>query len=129
MRNDGTNLAKLTSYEYDTATAASPDGSRVAFMSNRDGNWEIYIVNADGSGLTRLTTNEVRDGLPAWSPDGRWLAFVTYLENRWSVWAMGVDGSLPRELFTLGGSLEGRIARVDDDQQRGWTWETIAWGP
>jgi redox-regulated HSP33 family molecular chaperone len=51
------------------ATNASAAG-KIAFTSNRDGNIEIYVMNADGSGQTRLTTNAASDRFPAWSPDG-----------------------------------------------------------
>jgi WD40-like Beta Propeller Repeat len=60
----------------DLAPAWSPDGRRIAFQSNRDGNWEIYVMNADGTGIRRLTDDDARDGEPSWSPDGRRIAFV-----------------------------------------------------
>src|SRR5689334_1156339 len=50
---------------------------RIAFVSNRDGNDEIYIMNGDGSGLTNLTNNPAGDGAPVWSPDGKKIAFGT----------------------------------------------------
>jgi TolB protein len=46
----------------------SPDGQRIAFSSERDGNLEIYVINIDGSGLTRLTDHPGDDSSPAWSP-------------------------------------------------------------
>ena len=46
----------------------SPDKTRLAFASTLDGNWEIYWINADGSGLTRVTDNPALDLEPAWSP-------------------------------------------------------------
>ena len=49
----------------------SPDGRKIAFSSVRDGNSEIYVMNADGSGQTRLTSNTVYDSRPQWSADGR----------------------------------------------------------
>lgn len=54
----------------------SPDGTRIAFSSNRDGNLEIYVINVDGSNIARLTNDPGRDIMPAWSPDGSRLAFV-----------------------------------------------------
>jgi hypothetical protein len=70
-------LVQLTdSKGSDLAPAWSPDGRRIAFQSNRDGNWEIYVMNADGSNVRRLTDDDGRDGEPSWSPDGRRLAFV-----------------------------------------------------
>ena len=83
MQGDGTSPVRLTMAEHDLAPSASPDGSRVAFMSNRDGNWEVYVVDIarpegpQGQGLVRITRDSARDGLPTWSPDGRWLAFVS----------------------------------------------------
>ena len=59
--------------------AWSPDGGKIAFVSVRDGNPEIYVMDADGSSPTRLTKNDSTDGSPAWSPDGRQIAFVRYL--------------------------------------------------
>jgi len=46
----------------------APAGDKIAFASARDGNWEIYVMNADGSGQTRLTNNPAEDAMPAWSP-------------------------------------------------------------
>ena len=48
----------------------SPDGTKIAFTSERDGNNEIYIMNSDGSEQTRLTNNSADDWLPSFSPDG-----------------------------------------------------------
>jgi Tol biopolymer transport system component len=132
MQADGTSPLRLTTYEHDTAPAGSPDGSRIAFMSNRDENWEIYITGTLPPGeqdARRLTQNSARDGLPTWSPDGKWLAFVTDRDGAWAVWVMQPDGSSQHKLFDLGGPLEGEIARVTPGDQSGWTWESIAWGP
>ena len=55
--------------------AWSPDGGKIAFVSTRDGNPEIYVMNADGTGVVNLSTNAASDLGPAWSPDGTRLAF------------------------------------------------------
>jgi len=102
-------------------TAPSGSGNRIAFMSDQDGNWEIYAVNIDGSGLKRLTNNTVRDGLPTWSPDGKSIAFVSDRSGAWSIWVMNADGSNQRKLFDLGGTYGS--GNYD------WTHERISWGP
>jgi tetratricopeptide (TPR) repeat protein len=107
---------QLTEYPEDMAPDVS--GNQIAFMSNREGSWEIYIMNLDGSGLKRLTNNAANDGLPAWSPDGRAIAFVSNQGGPWAVWAMNPDGSNPRRLFNIGG---GGLSF-------GWQNQQISWG-
>jgi len=72
--------------------AFSPDGQQVAFVSARDGNPEIYLMNADGSGLKRLTDHPDGDIMPAWSPDGKYIAFVSEREGQADIWLMDADG-------------------------------------
>ena len=62
-------VARLTNNAADDVDPAwSPDGSQVAFVSTRDGNEEVYIVNVDGTDVRRLTNNAADDGEPSWSP-------------------------------------------------------------
>jgi Tol biopolymer transport system component len=76
IREDGTGLVNLTDHPaLDNQPVWSPDGSKLAFRSNRDGDPEIYAMAADGSGITRLTFHPGLDGEPAWSPDGSRIAF------------------------------------------------------
>jgi TolB protein len=72
--------------------AWSPDGTRIAFTSTRDGNPEIYIANRDGSGVRRLTNNPGIDTSPTWSPSGTQLAFVSDRSGSPQIYTMGVDG-------------------------------------
>ena len=53
----------------------SPDGRKIAFMTNRDGNFEIYVMDADGGKQKRLTKNVYNDRFPSWSPDGKQIAY------------------------------------------------------
>jgi TolB protein len=62
--------------------AWSPDGRKLAFVSRRDGNSEIYVMNADGSGLRNVTRAPSNDLDPAWSPDGRAIAFVRQIQKK-----------------------------------------------
>jgi len=80
----------------DSEPAWSPDGARIAFVSDREDNSEIYVVNTDGSGLSRLTHNTARDEAPAWSPDGARIAFASWRDN--GICVMNADGSGVRRL-------------------------------
>jgi len=74
MNADGssqTNLTNTTGFFFNGNPSWSPDGTKIAFASNRDagGGYEIYKMNSDGSAQTRLTVNSAQDQFPAWSPD------------------------------------------------------------
>jgi TolB protein len=107
MNADGTDVVRLTT---DPATdhqpAWSPDGKKIAFVSFRnepnlsdcdsspDGcNWELYVVNSDGSGETRLTDSPGQDTEPSWSPDSKRIAFSSERDGNFEIYAMNVDGT------------------------------------
>jgi Tol biopolymer transport system component len=92
-RNITTSFSKSGSNAY--AAVWSPDGSRIAFSSNRSGREEAYIQNSDGSGEPRvLKTNDDTFKHPmAWSPDGKWLVVATLHPGRqFDQWAFPVNG-------------------------------------
>lgn len=119
-------IQTITNVDQDTAPALSPDGKQVVFMSRREENWDIYVVNVDGSGLQRLTTDAADDGLPTWSPDGHAIAWVSNRGGPWAVWAMTPDGAGKRQLFTMEGSPDGFVGQ-DRFVSRGWAEERISW--
>ena len=129
MDADGTNAQQIIPGSAETNPEASPDGRRIVFMSQRDGNWEVYIANLDGSGLTRLTNHPANDGLPTWSPDGRYLAFVSDRDGMWAVWIMRPDGSEQMPLFPIGGPLDGPVRGAAAHEVHGWVEERISWAP
>ena len=69
--------------------------TQLVFVSERDGNREIYLINSNGTGPTRLTTNAANDDAPAWSPDGRRIAFASERAAIGSsdIYIMNADGS------------------------------------
>jgi len=105
---DRANLSVMRRAMTDTALATdpaiSPDGSRVAFVSTRDGNPEIYVMDADGTTLTRLTNDPQPDGRPTFTPDGAGVVFQSqrmvngkpFLE----IYSVALDGSGLKALTT-----------------------------
>ena len=95
MNPDGSNKTMLTdSSTQDGAPRWSPDGTKIVFVSHRDGNREVYVMNAGGSNPTNLTTNPAMDGFPAWSPDGSKIAFDSNREDgTGQIYIMNADGS------------------------------------
>jgi uncharacterized protein YjdB len=92
------NLAQFTKLSADTGSATdpafSPDGSRIAFVSQRDGNAEIYVMNADGTGTTRVTNDPLTDGRPAFTPDGQTIVFhSSRTAAKQQIWAVNMDGT------------------------------------
>lgn len=100
MNPDGSEQTNLTNNPaLDSASNWSADGSKTAFFSDRDGNYEvssypydIYTMNADGSGPIRLTT-DLADSFPSWSPDGSKIAFTSTRDDNPEIYVMNADGT------------------------------------
>jgi Tol biopolymer transport system component len=95
MNANGSNKLPLTrdSLAADEDPAWSPDGTKIAFATQRDGNYEIYVMNVDGTDPTRLTSETGDDANPAWSPDGTMIAFDSNRTGDVEIWVMHADGS------------------------------------
>jgi TolB protein len=78
----------------------------IAFVSTRAGNFEIYVMNANGSGVTRLTRNAASDRQPAWSADGKKIAFVSDRAGNDEIYVMKADGTGVTRLTTNAASDE-----------------------
>ncbi|MCJ7715687.1 MAG: hypothetical protein MUO54_04110, partial [Anaerolineales bacterium] len=70
-----------TGPQQDITPSISPDGSKIAFSSNRNGPWDIYILDLLAGETWQFTDTSAYDGNPTWSPDGQWLAYESYHLN------------------------------------------------
>ena len=86
------------------AQVRAPQRAQIAFRSNRDGGWEIYVMDADGENQRRLTDNRADDRRAAWSYDGGSIAFQSFRDRNFEIYVMDADGSNQRNLTNNPGS-------------------------
>ena len=87
-------LQHLTNHESDDLSPVwSPDGSQIAFASKRDGDWDIYVMDADGTHLSQLTNSPDTETKPSWSPNGTRIAFDSGAGYNRDIFIMDSDGS------------------------------------
>lgn len=92
MDADGSGQKLLTEHGLDPTW--SPDDRQIAFASRRDGIFQIYAMNSDGSNVRRLTKHNAEDSNPAWAPDGAAIAYISATgDDRRGLFIMGADGS------------------------------------
>jgi Tol biopolymer transport system component len=90
--------------------------TKIAFLSERDGNREIYVIDSDGSNLTRLTDNSADDSDQSWSPDGTQIAYASQQDGNSEIYKVSADGSNPTRL-TDNSSYESSPAWSPDGQK------------
>jgi Tol biopolymer transport system component len=92
----------------------SPAGSHIVFDSNKEGQFEVYVVSAAGGNPRRLTENPATDGVPSWSRDGTWIYFMSNRSGEAQVWKMPAAGGPAVQVTKKGGyvaveSTDGRL--------------------
>src|SRR5919198_4649599 len=91
----------------ETQPEFSPDGTQIAYASKASGNYDIWVMDADGSNQHVLQADPASDTKPAWSPDGTEIAFVSDRTGDSEVWRMASDGSgSPTNVTNKPGSAE-----------------------
>lgn len=116
---DGKDLTRLTfNLANDQFADWSPDGTQIAFASERNGNWDLFVMDADGSNQRPLTESPAWELFPAWSPDGMQIAYTFLQPNsrNTDVFVMHADGSEPRQLTDTSGFDENPVWSPDGEQ-------------
>ena len=85
-----------------TSAAVSPDGTKVAMILSRSGNPNVWVCNADGTGLKQLTHTSADDSCPCWSPDGQWICYATKIKSRRVLAKVSAEGGEPEVVHTSG---------------------------
>ncbi|MDO8991227.1 MAG: hypothetical protein Q7U91_16500 [Sideroxyarcus sp.] len=101
LRPDGSGVTNLTGGNAGNNGFPyfSPDAQQIVFRSGRDGNHEIYLMDADGSNVRRLTANEATDTMPSFSPDGKQISFVSAREGDHEIYTLDLGpGGKPEKL-------------------------------
>jgi TolB protein len=94
MNPDGSAVTQLTFASGDSASAEwSADGAKIVFTTIRDGNPEVYVMNADGTGQTNLSNHPDIDDVPTFSPDDSKIAFTTLRDGNGEIYVMNADGT------------------------------------
>lgn len=110
----GSTITQITSDPAnDVMPAVSPDGSTIAFCSDRNGNWDIFIKTGHNKPI-QLTNSPTHELHPSWSPDGKWIAFST-LSPRSGLWELTVvDSRNPAQRHILGPGLFPEFSPTGD---------------
>lgn len=130
MSSDGTKIVPLTDsagYQFFAGPDWAPDGKRIVFSADLEGNHDINLMDPDGANVEQITSDEAHDRSPAWSPDSSQIAFETYRDGNWEIYVMDADGTglrnvtnnPARELWPTW-SPDGSKIAFQSDRDRNW---------
>ena len=98
MNIDGQNEKHFNPNRYDCYNpTVSPDGKTIAYVSARDGDWEIYLIDTNGKNERKITSDIGRSIQPTFSPDGRYIAFVSDRSDNFHIYLMDLKKPVTRE--------------------------------
>ena len=103
LQGAGTLLPVLQDSASNVQAVLSPDRTRIAFSSNRTGSFDLYVMDADGSNLRRLTIDSANEGDPAWTPDGKQIVYTATRGTATQIAVIPVEGGESRQLTTTSG--------------------------
>ena len=110
---DGTNVSAIARTDQNESPTWSPNGTKIAFASDRDGDWDIFVMDTDGANVTRLTDTSANDKSPAWAPDGTKIVFKSAGgDGDYGIYVMDSDGA--------------NITRISDSIT---DWASPSWAP
>jgi len=98
----------IASSRLDRFPSYSPDGKKIAFVSLRSGNWQLWVSDSDGTNPVQMTSFQSGEvAFPTWSPDGRQIGFIGHAEGVYQAYVVDAAGGKPRKLEALGADVGG----------------------
>ena len=93
----------------------SPDGSKIVFTSDRSGNFDIWLMNSNGTGALQLTFDGSEQKNPAWAPDGERVAYVSNEGGDYSIWVMSLGNTGSQIEYTPSEVVDSNAGDTSDD--------------
>jgi uncharacterized protein YjdB len=113
LRNPAQVVPLLADSFQNVQAALSPDRTTVVFSSNRQGDFDLYLMDPDGQNLRRLTTQPGADGDPAWTSDGKRILYTSTRAGASQIFLINRDGTESRQLTTAGGGNTSPVVSPD----------------